>query len=389
MRTTIAASTTTAPAVFPYWTDDCAERTGDPGASYESSEALGAFTTLGAAPTLDLVMPGVVTSAGPYGSIARSSPIPGGVLVGVYPPDGWPVPDEVLYSSSVTVVDHDGSIRWRRCFDEFQTVGFRVAPAELSSPRRRGSSVRHGTSRCRSVVSTSSPGPTCPSRSTSRRSASADRASGSSCSGSPIGVDPVEAGDQLTVVDTLEGTTWAVPVPPSWVGGDGGWVQVIDVNPFDGEFVLADDVPMAGETAAVYVDGAWTEDPAVLREALPPQVTETFGEPFELRLFDGAGDLVWAVPEFHSVSREGFHWLVADSVVLAMRCTTWDDDACNWVNDQGPEEELVAFDIETGQEPLDGGGCGTQPDRRRRHGHRLRVLRRGRRRLRPRRPPDR
>ena len=122
---------TTVPAGFPYWTAECTEQLDDRAVSYRFDDALGTFTTFGIAPTLDLTMPVVVTSAGPYGSIAGSSTIPGGVLVGVYPPDGWPVADEMLASSSLVAVNHDGTVRWRRCFDEFETRGFAVAPAEL------------------------------------------------------------------------------------------------------------------------------------------------------------------------------------------------------------------------------------------------------------------
>ena len=169
--------------------------------------------------------------------------------------------------------------------------------------------------------------------------------------GAAYGDRPFTAADRLTMFDALDGSSWLVPVPPAWIGGEGSWVQVLDPNPFDDEVVLADDFPIAGETASVFVDGEWTDAPAVQRNVLPPQVTESFGDPFELRLFDRAGDLIWAVSEFHSVGREGFHWAVADNVVLAMRCTSWDQNGyCGWVDDQPPQEELVGFDIETGEE---------------------------------------
>jgi outer membrane protein assembly factor BamB len=101
----------------------------------------------------------------------------------------------------------------------------------------------------------------------------------------------------------------------------------------------------------VYVDGTWSDDSQLRRYLLPLEMTETFGEPFELQLLDGAGDLVWAVSEYHGISREGFRWLVADDVVVAMRCAEWDaDGACVWGDDGPPEEEMVGFDIETGAE---------------------------------------
>lgn len=350
VTTSTVAPTSTVPGSFPYWSVACTERSGDPTARYEFDEALGTFSTLGPAPSLDLVMPEVVTSAGPYGSIASTSPIPGGVLVGVYPPDGWPSADEMLTSSSLVAVDHDGGLRWRRCFDDLHTGGFVVAPAELEPTIAW-------------VVGAAWTEPL--------QITGVDLATGADVAfpidvaelgergrgerflvlGVPIGTRPLAADDRLTVVDTLDGAHFDVPVPPSWVGNEGGWVQVVDANPFDDDVVLADGWPSPGEVAAVFVDGAWSDDPADQRAVLPAQVTETFGDPYELRLFDGAGDLVWAVPEFHSVSREGFHWAVADTVVVAMRCPEWDaDGSCGWTGDVPPTEELVAFDLGTGEE---------------------------------------
>jgi hypothetical protein len=349
--TTTTVTGPTEPRDVPYWTDECTEATGDASASYVSSPGLDAFTTLGAAPSLDLVMPEVVMSTGPYGSIAGTAPIPGGVLVGVYPPDGWPVGDEPLTSSSLVAVDHDGSIRWRRCFDEVETRRFAVAPAELeptvawviSTAWREPLSIVGVDLATGAAV----PFPT-------DVTALAERGDGSGrfvVLGPRNGSGPIRADDRLMVIDTLDGATSEVPVPPSWVGVDGAWVQVVDADPSDDDYVLADGFPIGGETAAVLVDGAWTDDPTVQRDALPKQVTETFGEPYELRLFDGAGDLIWAAPDFHGISREGFHWAVADDVVLAMRCVNWDPDGyCGWVDDDPPQEELAAFDIETGRE---------------------------------------
>jgi hypothetical protein len=348
--TTVADVTTTVPGEFPYWTDVCTERAGDPGASFGFDEPLGRFTTLAAAPTLDLVMPQVMTSAGPYGSIAGSSTIPGGVLVAVYPPDAWPAADEMLASSSLVAVNHDGTVRWRRCFDEFETRAVAVTAGALQPTTAWviGTAWNEPLELLGIdlVTGTDVPFPL-------DVSALAQRGDGSRylVFGTAYGGRPFTAADQLTMFDTLDGSSGLVPVPPAWIGGEGGWVQVLDADPLDDEVVLADDFPIAGETTSVYVDGQWTDAPAVRRDVLPPQITESFGAPFELRLFDGAGDLIWAVPDFHSVGREGFHWAVADSVILAMRCTSWDQDGfCGWVDDQPPQEELVGFDIQTGAE---------------------------------------
>lgn len=360
--TTEVATTTTGPeptttlpvepAEFPYWSAACTEVAGA-AATFELDPALIEFSTLGAAPSLDLVMPQVVTSVGPSGSIAATSSIPGGVLVAVYPPDGWPTADEILYSSSLVAVNDDGSIRWRRCFDDdVETRRFAVAPAALGPDVAW---VLSGDEPFRIIgvdlatgADVELPLPAADLAELGERGAGSDRFL---VLGPKLGGGLVVDGDRLLVVDTLDGSTTDVPVPPSWIANEGGWLFLVDTDPLDDEVVVADGAPSPGESAALYVDGSWTDDPAVRRELLPLQVTETFGEPFELRLYDGAGDLVWTVPEFHSVGREGFHWAVADDVVVAMRCPEWDADGyCGWVGDEPPTEEMVGFDVTTGAE---------------------------------------
>lgn len=350
--TTTATTTTATPvpaAEFPYWSTTCTERFGDEGVTYESSEALGTFTTLGAAPTLDIEIPQVVTSAGPYGSIAASVPVPGGVIVGIYPPDGWPSGDVPLVSSSLVAVDDDGSLRWRRCFDDFETRSFLVAPAQADPTTAWViGSAWNQPLEVRGVDVVTGIDVGFPTRVSNLAQRGGDRRH--LVLGRDHGTGQFGDGDLLTLVDTLDGTSREIPVPPSWIGTDGGWVQVLDAAS-PGDVRLAADFPTPGDATEVFVDGAWVDDPDVQREVLPPQVTESFGAPFELRLLDGAGELIWSVSDFHSVSREGFHWYVGDSVLVASRCTSADADGyCGWVDDTPPTEELVAFDLGTGRE---------------------------------------
>lgn len=353
--TSSTVTETTEPADVPYWTPTCAEVTGDGGASHSADPALRTFAGLGDAPTLDLVMPQVVTSAGPYGSIAATVPIPGGVLVGVYPPDGWPAADEVLYSSSLVAVDHDGTIRWRRCFgDDVETRRFAVAPASLgpevawvvsgawNQPLSvLGVDLRTGADVAFPVEEEVLVGLGVRGFGDPRFLVLGPR----------IGDEPISGTERLLVVDTLDGSTTDVPLPRGSFGTSGGWVEVIDADPAADDFVLADRAGSTDQVTAVYVDGEWSDDPTHLRDLAPPRITETFGEPFELRLLDGAGELVWAVPGFHGISREGFRSAIADDVVVAMRCVEWDaDGTCGWVGDEPPHEELVGFDLTSGEE---------------------------------------
>lgn len=308
------------------------------------------FSTLGDRPSLDLVVPQVVTSAGPYGSVVSAAPVPGGFVVGVYPPDSWPVGDDTLTSSILLAVDHDGTIRWRRCLDDLATRRFVVGPPEREPTVAWA--VSSGWSAPPRVVGVDlSSGADVPFEGELGELVEA----GGDDDGrfvvfGPRPGDPVAPDDRLIVLDGLGGSTRSVPVPPAWVTGEAGWVQVLHGSASDGP-VLADGFPAPGATPAVYVDGNWTDDPAVQRDVLPRQLSESFEEPFELRLLDGAGTKLWSVPGFHGVSREGFRSALADDVALAMRCTDWDPDGnCSPAGDGPPPEEMVAFDLSTGSE---------------------------------------
>ncbi len=348
--TSSASTSSTVSGEFPYWSTACVERRGAAGATYEFDNRLGTFTTLGAMPTLDLLLPVVRTPAGPAGSNAATSVIPGGVLVGVYPPSGWPT-SESIASSSLVAVDDDGTVRWRRCFDAMEASGFVVAPAELEPTTAWV--VTSAWDQPLQILGidlvsgTDVPFPTDVSGLDQRGSGQRFMVLGERSE-----VTEIAVGDLLTIVDSLDGTTWDIPYPPTAIGerADSAWFTVLDVSPFDDDFVLVHGFPMPGEVRSVFVDGSWTENPETFSDVLPLTATE-FGEPFELQLRDGAGDLVWAVSDFHSVGREGFHWAVADDVVIAMRCTEWDTEGfCDWTTDGPPVEELVGFDITTGQE---------------------------------------
>jgi len=353
--TSLAPTTTDVQGEFPYWTAKCTELIGDDTAEPPLDPALREFTTLGAEPALDIVIPEVMTSAGPYGSIAATEVIPGGVLVGVYPPSGWPTASEILSSSSLAAVDDDGSIRWRRCFDdEFGTRRFAVAAAALEPDVVWVlSNAWDEPLRIVGVDLATGADVAFPARADDLADFM-ERGFGTSRTlvlGPKVTDGPVGADDSLLLVDTLDGSMTSIPVPPSWVGNEGGWANPIDLDPTGGDVVIADRTPSPGELAAVYVDGRWTEDPAVRRDVLPAQITESFGEPFELRLLDGGGAEVWAVPEFRGISREGFRTAIAEDVVVAVRCVEWDaDGVCTQDDDGQPVEELVAYDLETGDQ---------------------------------------
>lgn len=342
---------TTEPREVPYWTVECSEVAGDGGASYAFDPTLREFTTLGAEPMLDLVLPEVVTSAGPWAPIASTRAIPGGVVVGVYPPNGWPTADEFLESSSLVAVGDDGAIRWRRCFDELVTGTFLVAPAELGPATAWVFS--QAWNRPLEVVGVdlaTGAGVPFPSDVTGLDlRGQGDRFAVLGVAGSEAVIDP---GSRLLVVDLLDGSTEEISYPPEAYGTDPyQWFAVYDADPLDDEYVLALGSLYPGDVRSVAVDGSWTADHDVWRSVLPTAVTETFGEPFELRLLDGGGDVIWAAPDFHGISREGFRSAIAEDVVVAVRCAEWDAaGVCTWVDDEPPAEELAAYDLESGAE---------------------------------------
>lgn len=348
--TTSAVPSTTGAPAFPYWSAACTERYGSADGVDGAGLLPEQFSTLGDGPSLDLVVPQVITSAGPYGSVVSVAPVPGGFVVGIFPPDAWPVGDEALTSSILLAIDHDGTIRWRRCFDDLATRRFVVGPPELEPTVVWAMS--SGWAAPPSVVGIDlSSGADVPFEGEldGLVEGGGDDAGRFVVFGPRPG-STVTPADELVVLDGVDGSTRVVPVPPGWVAGEAGWVQVLDGSASDGP-VLADGFPAPGESVEVYVNGEWTDDPAVQREVLPMQLSESFAEPFELRLLDGAGAEVWSAPGFHGVSREGFRSALADDVVLAMRCTDWDaEGSCPPVGDGPPAEEMVAFDLATGDE---------------------------------------
>ncbi|MFZ9041470.1 MAG: hypothetical protein ACO225_07310 [Ilumatobacteraceae bacterium] len=345
--TTTAPVPTTAPEV-PYWTPGCAESEGN---GLGSGEVVPEFVGLGRQPSLDIAIPGVVTSAGPYGSIASTRAIPGGVLVSVLPPNGWPTPDEILTSSSLVAIDHDGTVRWRRCFVDLEVARVVVAPA----PTRPTSAwvFSRAWDQPLEVVRVD-------------LATGADvafeidvtdlevRGVGGRFVVLGVGSDgpTIDAGSEMLLLDVLDGSIETVPYPPEAHGHPGdAYFTIHDADSADSDAVIVLGSLSPGDARAVRSGGVWTTDPDVLRAVLPPAVSETFGEPFELRLLDVAGGLIWAAEEFHGISREGFRWAIGDSVVVAVRCAEWDADGiCPWLGDEPPREEVVAFDLASGDE---------------------------------------
>lgn len=302
---------------------------------------LSSFTTLGAAPSLDVVLPPGV--GGTPTAVVRQ--VPGGVLVGVFPPafesgDGTELP-----TSSLTVLDHDGTIRWHRSFGT-DSIGFAVPPAELAPTLLWVTRSSGGGPRRLSAIdlATGSDSPNSKPfadlvarRRTSRFVLLNDEPAGRTVDGST----------RLTVVDLLTGSPVEVPYPVQLLGmsPDAGNVDILDPDPLDAEFVLALSPDPYAAPQSVFVGGSWTNDPSAMASVNPARLRR---ETSRLEWVDGAGRTVWGLPDFHRSPREGLHETVAGGVVLALRCRAWDESSCLANADGVVEEELVALDAATG-----------------------------------------
>lgn len=325
------------------WNPDCVERTGNGESPSTVDEALTRFTTLAADPSLDIAIPTVETPNGSEPPLVRTAVVPGGVALTL---DGFL--GSQGYVTAVTVIDDDGSVRWRRCLRTSGVSGL-LMPDGGSETLAIVSVLIDGDS-VGSVIQT------------------IDLASGLDV-GSPTSYDDsfvayvdddrvllattwvrlVELDDDLLVVNIEDGSVTPVPYPEIAVGGLSDSVR-FEIVAGDGVTRLAGIELGEALPSVVWTGDSWSSDPEDLR-SLPPTVRIPFGNDEPLQLIDGAGDVVWEVDGFHSISREGFNNAITDSVVLAMECLDWADDlGCQWVDETTPpREQLAAFDLATGE----------------------------------------
>ena len=261
--------------------------------------------------------------------------------------DGRDDTGEDVDVTALAVIDLDGTVRWRRCLAGAGTYAGVLTGADPPTIHVALNDHAAGTSELRQFN---------PSNGFDQGTIPLDGLVVSSTVGGralatlPWTAGAVEPGAEMALADVTEVFPEAIPYPDVAIGRapDAVYYALVEIG---GEVLIAA-TDMSSSTAdLVYRGGSWSDDPADLRE-LPPtlRIPYAAADP-GLQLLDGAGDVVWTVPGFHSISREGFNSAVADSVVLAMDCPGWtEENSCSWVGETPPEERLVAYDIDTGDE---------------------------------------
>lgn len=325
-------------AASPRWAVACTTIVGEPG-SAPDSEDVGPFDVLAPSPSLRVDVP----TTGPASeseslfssdSVAtvKIDVVPGGVAVVAKAP--W-VDDEPSLPSIVSVVDRDGTVRWRRCVDADTSDVF-VGPPEQSPAVAY---VGGGGQVVALSLDTGELVPIDAALDGVDLSAVADRYAVLADSRT------IGPGSEMRLLDGLTGQVESLPpVPDEFVEGEhsprvdtpAGAPPIVSFQRRDNSSKIA------------LVDGSWTADPDTLAGALP--VTLRLPE-VGLVVDDGANRPVLTIDGYVHPQREGF-WAITDGeTIIADDCVSVGEFGCE-------RERFVAYDATTGTElwSQDGGG---------------------------------
>lgn len=343
LSTTVPIVTPTTVAVDPTsgtgFEPACVETSGGSG-TIDRLAGLDTFGPLGSTPRLTLRLPGYRGEGeGELGDVAvRLARIPGGILVEIVPDSfgggtGW----------ELVAIDHDGSVRWRRCAPDRWPVDLWVAPAEDGPDMAL-------------MRTYDDAGPS--------TALAFDLATGADVDIAGAGELPALAGsarfvllgrndgvrvsldtDRLQLLDLLDGTVVELPYPERADGQEPFrliW-RVVDADP-ERPVVLQYD-PF-GAAVGAWVDGVWTTDAAQLARYAPGEARETFAADGSgtsgIEGIAGDGQRRWFHATEGSLPGEGFHLTEVDGVVLANVCR---QAAAEYGCDRGA---FVALDASTG-----------------------------------------
>ena len=306
--TTEPAPPTTAFAPGPgddRWTPACVDQPAPDTQPAADDSTLDVFGPLGTEPGMEFALPlhRSDASSEPEPSSVAIERVPGGLALLVRP-SSYLVD---AHGAIVTVVDHDGTVRWRRCIGGIDAAGLLAG----------GSTMLVGTY-----------GPAA-----SVRWLAFDPVSGADVeppaeiagfSAYPYGdrhvllrrfdEQPVAADrENLTLFDRATGELEAIPYPPSADGKIPGEV----------EFVFSGDVLVHGDgyhpPVGVYDGERWLIDPESLAELVAAEAVYDFaGGGWSGR--DGAGNVLWTKPDWLDVSGEGFRSIATEGVTLLVAC---------------------------------------------------------------------
>ena len=306
-------------AVDERWTPTCVDRFGSADAP-AADTGLDRFGPLGAVPGLDIVLPAFRSNdqAAPAATNVAVGRVDGGTAVLARPYEG-----EDTNTYLLSVIDDDGSVRWRRC------ASGAFAGVLLSSP---GSDLV--------VVAEYTPGttPDAPAWRTF------DVVSGRD--GAPLDIpgelQTVTTGerhvlfslsderfttpdDEMMLLDLTTGELSALPYP-----------DVTDLEAFKFGFQIIDGAgdelrilrrgaQVGVAVDGVWIDGAWQSDDATILEATPVRAVNSFDDAVGWEGRNGLGEVVWSRPDLLDLRREGFNSEVSESVTVINACRERDD----------------------------------------------------------------
>jgi hypothetical protein len=302
-------------------------------------DELDVFGPIGAAPSVDVELPeGHSEMTGELMTTsAVSTRIPGGVLLSIGSNSNGYFPGGML-----AAIDHDGTVRWVRCFDEFvrsvlvastnsapteALVGWLVpSDAVLWAYEWSVLSLADGT------ITRSLDDVIAASGISSTVVAATPVASGGSIA--VLGSDPesvvdVEK-DRLLLVDLVEVTASQLRYPSDLEGHVAREMDVA-INP-DGQLLRMEfDSDLGYQLpTALEVDGSWVTDATALVDAWPVTAGYSVVPPADggwpaLAAYDAAGRPVWRRDDVVLPPSEGFQAGVDGDVVVAESCVSGDE----------------------------------------------------------------
>lgn len=339
------SETPTTPPVAPAFECNESVITAAPDGVYEDDPALEHFGPLGAAPALDITTgwPGLLNE---NADVTRVS---GGTAVVLHA--GWSEP-----GWSLTVINDDGSIRWRRC--SLQTALGQVLP----------------TAHALVVAETPDPAAPYPPPTTWRLLDNATGADagvldipaddyvllsfddvtsaarfvlfGKTRQYDPAGVIvPLEVGETLRILDTETMALTALPYPLDFYSGarSGSWIQLDGSTVVSDGWILKEHGDEYPTVKAVFVDGAWSTDPGVVRSAV---ATAAFSGDRGWSGFDPFGNVVWTIPDKQVYITEGPEWREDGDLDLLSVCARYESTEDGGIQCVSPG--LLGVEGETG-----------------------------------------
>jgi hypothetical protein len=297
------------------WTPPCVDQPALSASPAEDDPLLETFGPLGSVPALEIVLPlPSSTDESSQAPSARVERVPGGLALLVAPStlsalDG---------GAFVTVVGHDGQVRWQRCLDPTGVV---------SSLLAGGSTLLVGTY----AIETGEPSWMAFDPLTGGDMEPPSEIAG--LSAYPYGdryvllrrpdipgvESVVAAEDHMALFDRTTGTVEAIPYPATADGQSPGLLEFAFVG--DTLVQRSNRVPIA-----VFDGEQWlTDGESLVSLVVPEAMTVPAGDVLVWVGRNGAGEELWRKPEWHDPMTEGFQSIATDGVTILRACKASDE----------------------------------------------------------------